>query len=504
MNLSKTKMKPINIGSQRELMIDDYLLEQFLGNVKLQLHQPIPREIVFPNRPEPVIHEKGSGLRAGHVYMTVFQDDDRYRMYYAVSRSPEGLKGPRTRLYHYAESQDGIQWETPRLGLFEYEGSTDNNIIWSEHRPDAFDAHSFSPFRDDNPRCPSEHRYKAIACTRKDGRRGLCTLSSPDAIHWSRLSPDFVITDGAFDSQNLAFWDSASGIYRAYWRDFFTGLEGCRFRGIKTATSEDFSHWSKAEWLHYPGSFPEQLYTNQIIPYFRAPHILVGLPTRYVARPDSEAIDGLPEPERRRSVMEKTGMPRIGTDLTDTLFMSSRNGVDFKRWGEAFIRPGLRHRDSWFYGDIYANWGIVTTASPMEGAPDELSFYVSEGNRREHNSKVFRRYTLRMDGFVSVNASRQGGDVITCPVTFAGDNLTINFSASAAGGVRVELQDIQGVPIPGLTLEDNVESLGDDLERKVRWKGKRDLGALKDIPVRLRFQLVDADLYAFQLKKENK
>ena len=496
-------MKPINIGTRRELMVDDYLLENLSGDAQLLLHNPAPQEIVFPNRPEPVIHEKGRGLRAGHAYMTVFQDGDLYRMYYGMHRYPEGLKGPKTRFYHYAESRDGIRWETPSLGLFEYEGSTDNNIIWSEHRQDAFDAHSFSPFRDDSPGCPPEHRYKAIAYTRMDGRKGLCTLSSPDAIHWSRLSPDFVIVDGAFDSQNLAFWDSENDVYRAYWRDFFTGAEGRRCRGIKTATSEDFLHWSEAEWLYYPGSSPEQLYTNQVIPYFRAPHILLGLPTRYVARPDSEAIDGLPEPERRRSVMEKTEKTRLGTDLTDTLFMSSRNGVDFKRWDEAFIRPGLRNQDSWFYGDIYANWGIVSTASPIEGAPDELTFYVSEGNRREHNSKVFRRYTLRMDGFVSVNASRRGGEVVTRPIVFEGDNLTVNFSASAAGDIRVELQNIHGVPIPGFTLEDNVELLGDDLERRVRWKDNPDLAALKGVPVRLRFQLADADLYSFQFNQKS-
>lgn len=495
-------MKPISVGTRRELMVDDYLLEKFSGDTTLLLHNPAPQEIVFPNRPEPVIHEKGRGLRAGHAYMTVFQDGDLYRMYYGMNRQPEGLKGPKTRLYHYAESPDGIQWETPGLGLFEYEGSTDNNIIWSEHRQDAFDAHSFSPFRDDNPRCSPEHRYKAIAYTRMDGRKGLWTLSSPDAVHWSRLSPDFVITDGAFDSQNLAFWDSARQVYRAYWRDFFPGPEGSRFRGIKTAVSEDFLYWSKGEWLHYPGSSPEQLYTNQVIPYFRAPHILVGLPTRYVARPDSEAIDGLPEPERRRSVMKKTEQPRLGTHLTDTLFMSSRNGVDFRCWGEAFIRPGLRNRDSWFYGDMYANWGIVTTASPIEGAPDELAFYVSEGNRRENNSKVFRRYTLRLDGFVSVNAPRRGGEVISCPIVFEGDHLTVNFSASAAGSIRVELQDIHGVPVQGFSLEDNVELLGDDLERQVKWKGNPDLAALQGFPVRLRFQLVDADLYSFQFSKE--
>ncbi len=422
-------------------------------------------------------------------------------MYYGMSRCPQGLGGPKPRFYHYAESKDGIHWQTPSLGLFEYEGSSDNNIIWCEFRSDAFDAHSFSPFRDDHPDCHPEQRYKAIANTRQNGEKGLCTLSSADGIGWTRLSPGFVITDGAFDSQNLAFWDSWHGVYRAYWRDFFPGPEGTWFRGIKTATSNDFLNWRQPEWLYYPGFEPEQLYTNQIIPYFRAPHILVGLPARYVARPDSAAIAGLPESERRRAVMERTGMSRIGTDLTDTVFMTSRNGVDFKRWDEAFIRPGLRIRDNWFYGDNFANWGIVTTPSSITGSPDELSFYLSEGNRREHESKVYRRYTLRQDGFVSVHASCQGGEMTTRPIVFTGNRLLVNFSASAAGSLKVELLDQQGVAIPGFALTDCIAALGDDLEREVRWNSNSDLGMLAGRALKLRFCLVDSDLYAFRFSE---
>lgn len=491
---------PVDIGTRLELLVDDYLVERLGGEVEFRLHRPTPREVVFPNQPEPIIHEEGHGLRAGHAYMTVLQDGDIYRMYYAVSRSPQGLKGPRPRLYHYAESRDGVHWETPSLGLFEYEGSTDNNIFWCEFRADGFDAHSFSPFIDTHPDTPAEHRYKAVAYTRSGDDKGLVAMSSADGIRWSRYSAGFVITDGAFDTQNLAFWDGARGVYRAYWRDFYPGPDGQRYRGIKTASSENFLDWSTGQWLYLPGTEPEQLYTNQVIPYVRAPHVLVGLPTRYVARPDSPAIEALPEPERRRAVMEKTGMARIGTDLTDTLFMSSRDGVEFRLWGEAFVRPGLRPRDNWFYGDNYAGWGIVTTAASIPGAPDEMSFYLSEGNRREHDSKVYRRYTLRQDGFVSVCASRRGGELLTRPLVFGGEQLLLNFSASAAGGLRVELQDERGVAIPGYSLAECVDVLGDDLERPVQWNGGAAPGALAGKPVKVRVSMVDADLFAFRFR----
>jgi hypothetical protein len=492
----------VAIGSRLELMVDDHLLERFSGEAGLHLHRPVAREVVFPNESDPVAFEEGHGLRAGHAYMTVLQDGDVYRMYYGVSRFFFD-KAKHTRVFYYAESRDGLRWETPNLGLFEFEGSRDNNIVWWQDDSDRFSAVSFSPYIDENPACTPEHRYKALVHPLRKGEsraKGLYALSSPDGIHWSALSAQPGITDGAFDSQNLGFWDGVRGEYHAYWRDFYEGPGGMRFRGIKTATSADFLNWGSPEWLNYPGADPEELYTNQVIPYYRAPHIFVGFPSRYVARPWSEATEDLPEPERRRSIIKRGGSERLGTALTDTVFMSSRDGVRFNRWGEAFIRPGLRGRDNWIYGDNYANWGIVTTASDMDGAPDELTFYVAEGSRRDHYSKVYRRYTLRVDGFVSVRASRRGGEVITRPLTFEGKELVLNFSASAAGGIRAELQDIQGVPIPGFTVEDCVEVIGDDLERRVRWKEGGGVTQLAGSPVRLRFQLVDADIFSFRFR----
>ncbi len=490
---------PIDIDSRLELMVDDHLIERFSGSAALHLHRPVAREIVFPNESDPVVQEDGNGLRAGHAYMTVFHDEGVYRMYYGVSRF-FFEKDRHTRVFYYAESRDGIEWETPNLGLFEFEGSRDNNIVWWKDDTGRQAAVSFSPFKDENPDCDLEHRYKAVVRFMGKGEKGLSVLSSSDGIHWSVFTPNPVITDGAFDTQNLGFWDAARGEYRAYWRDFFDGPGGRRFRGIKTAGSGDLLNWSNPQWLYYPGAETEELYTNQVIPYYRAPHILVGLPSRYVARAWSEAVEDLPEPDRRRLIVERTGHERFGSALTDTVFMSSRDGVRFNLWDEAFIPPGLRPRDNWIYGDNYANWGMVTTASHIEGAPEELTFYLSEGSRRDHYSKVYRRYTLRVDGFASVRASRHGGEVFTHPLIFSGSELVLNFSASAAGSICVELQDMQGVAIPGFALADCVEVLGDDLERSVRWRDGADLGQLAGSPVRLRFRLTDADLFSLRFK----
>ena len=181
--------------------------------------------------------------------------------------------------------------------------------------------------------------------------------------------------------------------------------------------------------------------------------------------------------------------------------MSSRDGYSFYLWPESFIRPGLRPLDNWTYGDNFQNWGIVTTPSAFAGAPGELSFYVREGYWRDGVSTL-RRYTLRVDGFASVQAPLSGGEVVTKPLIFAGRELVLNFSASAAGSIRVEvLRDQMNTPVEGFSLEDCVDLLGDDLERVVRWKDGRELGGLAGTPLRLRFVLKDADLYSFRFRE---
>jgi hypothetical protein len=296
-----------------------------------------------------------------------------------------------------------------------------------------------------------------------------------------------VITMGKFDSQNLAFWDRTRGEYREYHRDARDG------RDIRTAVSSDFVHWSEPAFLDYAPGRVSELYTNQVIPYYRAPHIFLGFPTRYVDRGWTKAAEALPRLEYRRLRGAKSR--REATAVTDGMLMTSRDGKSFEIWPESFLRPGLRTTDAWFYGDTYQNWGLVETASAIADAPPEISMYVTESTMQERVAYL-RRYAIRVDGFVSVNAPLTGGELLTRPFVFRGSRLALNYSTSAAGSVRVEIQDAVGKPLAGFTLADNAELYGDSLDQTVQWKSP-DVSSLAGKPVRLRFELRDADLYSF-------
>lgn len=489
---------PLDIASRRELFVDDFLIHTLTGKAEQRLHHPQPQEIVIKH--DQPWEGSGSGFHS------IFKDGNKYRIYYKAWQltvtAPGALNNREHPLFTcYAESEDGIHWRKPDLGLHEFNGSKANNIVIAlEKMGDVLPCPGHpAVFKDENPAATPDAQYKAILRSR--GPMGVLVLKSPDGLRWSLFADAPVITDGAFDSQNVAFWDAHSGRYRAYWRYFTEGTvtdtiwKPAGVRAIRTATSKDLIHWENQHDLAYTDSPSEGLYTNGVKPYYRAPHVLLGFPTRYIERPWSNSLRALPEAEHRewRSKVNN----RYGTAITEGLFMASRDGVTFKRWNEGFLPPGIERPGTWNYGHQYTAWHLVETKSAMEGAPNELSLYASEGYWTGRSNEL-RRYTLRLDGFVSIHAPMSGGELVTKPLTFQGSKLNMNFATSAAGVVKVEIQDANGRPLPGFTLKESREHFGNSLERTAVWKRGADVSSLAGTPVRLRFVLQDADLYALQ------
>ena len=421
------------IGGRRELFIDRWLIDRVQG-AELKLHEP---------QLAPPMVEPANDLEYG----TVIKDGDLFRLYTRDGRGALN-DGDAREVTRYCESQDGIRWVKPKLGLHEIDGSTANNVILHE----APFCHNFSPFLDTRSGVPVDERFKALAGTVKSS---LVAFVSGDGIHWRKWRPAPVITytrEYAFDSQNVSFWSESEQRYLCYFRHFLDG----KLRSVCRTTSPDFVTWSEPIPLkpNFPG---EHLYTTLTHPYFRAPHLYVALPTRF-------------HPERGES--------------TDILFMTARGDVRYDRtFREAFIRPGLDPA-RWGNRSNYAALNVVPTG------PNEMSIYTTP----------FRRFTLRTDGFASVHAGADAGEMVTPPLRFAGSQLTVNYSTSAGGSLRVEIQTADGQPIPDFALADCRPLVGDKIEQIVGWAGGADLSALVDRPVRLRFALQEADLFAIQFR----
>ena len=447
-----------NISSNLQLFFDEWLIDRMEGP-QLRLHCPQPRDTCLD------LDRPWEGPASG-VGLQVLKDGDLYRMYY-VGFTEEG-----NRRTCYAESDDGIEWRRPDLGIIEFRGSAENNILM-----EAETGWNLCAFIDGHPEPRYPQRYKGITRTagRIDGRAALRGFTSDDAVHWQRLDKDPLIMappdyKPAFDSPISAFWDELRGHYVAYFRGFVPpGL-----RAIRRSISTDFRNWSVPEFIDLGDSPTEQLYMSACTPYFRAPHVYLMFPNRFV---------------RERTAHD--GAVRGG--IAETCFMASRDGVHVSRtFMEAFIRPGP-DADNWHKHAMMVGTGVHPSG------PAELSLYYVENHG--HPSVRLRRGSLRTDGFASVSSGYGGGEFVTRPLTFSGDELVINFATSVVGTLRIEIQDRNGRPVKGYGLDACDPIYGDEVERTVRWAGVSDVSALELQPVRLRFAMgKEVDLYSIRFR----
>ena len=133
-------------------------------------------------------------------------------------------------------------------------------------------------------------------------------------------------------------------------------------------------------------------------------------------------------------------------------------------------------------------WGLHQTAD------DEMSIYYSQNYR--FDSHHLRRGVFRLDGIASAHAGFEGGELVTKPIRFTGKRLFLNYSSSASGGIRVEIQDVEGRPIEQFAFKNAKELYGDEIEEAYTWTDGSDVSSLAGQPVRLRFVLKDCDLAA--------
>jgi hypothetical protein len=451
------------IGSRLEPFVDRFLIDTLAG-AEMRLATPVPREAVL------LFDKPWEGRYCG--YATVIHDGDVFRLYYR-GLPLDGKDGSASEVTCYAESRDGIAWTKPALGLFEVGGTRENNVILAGDPPFS---HNFAPLLDTRPGCPAEQRFKALAGI---ATSGLCAFASPDGIHWKKLRQEAVLThkDFAFDSQNVAFWSDEERCYVSYCRTW-RGV-----RSISRATSPDFLAWTPLLPMEFGPTPLEHLYTNGTRPYFRAPHIAFALAARFMP---GRRVVSAGEAEKLGGEADYSG------DCSDAVFMTTRGGLRYERtFMEGFLRPGPG-LENWTSRTNYPTYGIVPTGE------HEMSFYVQR--RYGQLAHYLERMSLRLDGVASVHAPYEGGAMTTLPLVFSGKELSLNAATSAAGSITIEILDAAGVPLPGYTAADAGQLVGDAIELTARWKGGSDLGALAGTPVRLRFVIKDADLFALRFR----
>ncbi len=447
-----------DLGQRWELFVDDFLIGSS-RDAALKLHEPRRAEIVL------VTDAPWEGPTSA--YFTVLKDGETIRLYYRGSVG--GSDHSDDQVTCVAESRDGIHFTRPNLGLIEVRGTKENNVIWK-----GVESHNFAPFVDRNPNTPADERYKALGGLKAPGRNwqqgatpgGLYAFVSADGIHWRKKRDQPVLTEGAFDSLNLAFWDPVRNRYTCYSRIFAKGV-----RAVQSASSTDFLAWSQGSANQYdPGVPLEHFYTSATLPCPGAEHLTVAFPMRFL-------------PARQKIPTHKPA------GASDAVFMSSRDGVNWNRpFLDAWMRPGPDERN-WTDRSNMPAWGIV------ESAPGEWSMYLSEHYRWPDNR--IRRVVMPRHRLASMHASAKGGEFTTPPLVLGGRQLMLNYATSAAGSVQVEVLDASGRPLPGFALADHPPLFGDELNAVVRWKNASALSEANG-PVQLRFVLKDADIFALR------
>jgi hypothetical protein len=176
---------PVEIGAYRNLFVDDYIISS-TSNLNRQVHQPTKCDLNPLIGPTDAWEMSYKSIREGTPFPFVDRDETtgKFRLWYAGYTKYTLPSGTEVRFPAcYAESDDGINWTKPNLGLYSYIGSTDNNIvipagnIWGVIK---------------EPDDPDPNRlYKAMVWHEPEyaGTEGYFIYTSPDGIHWNRETP---------------------------------------------------------------------------------------------------------------------------------------------------------------------------------------------------------------------------------------------------------------------------------------------------------------------------
>jgi hypothetical protein len=447
------------------LFVDDYLIASSNG-LKRTTHQPA-------KLPDPVIPKAETWHSRPLFYVDVLFDSamQRYRMWYNI-----GFNSIKPQFcFAYAESEDGIRWTRPNLGLVEIDGSKNNNIIKAPFE------HASLFFVDDGPKCNNPSRRYKMAFTGD----GLWVAFSPDGYHFTEYpgnpvipmhantvpigQPDYInnigdIVDGCWDplkKEYLIGCKIEKTGFQGKPRRHFEGYRRC----VGMTTSTDFINWYRPRLLFTPdpANGMEEFYGFK--PMIRG-NLYLGF--MRILRDDLAA---------------DTVNPLDGIGWTELI--TSRDGLKWTRYQEKFLDRNLTnstwdHAMAW-YGDC------ITVKDK------EFIYYGGYSSGHKTGDRQIGMAMLRKNGFVSRDAGKEKALLKTPVAEIPGSNMTVN--ANISGEMKIRIVDVNGNALHGYDWNDSITLRGDSVSHRVKWYGNPKLPDGQ--PVSLEFSLRDTELYGF-------
>jgi hypothetical protein len=475
---------PLNVSDRKQLFIDNRFIA---ASRKVALTMNPPQKLGIVLESEGVPWEKGTGG-----FFRVIEDGGKFKLYYgAFTEAGHSLC--------YAESEDGIHWNRPSLGIVAINGNKQNNLIYSDN---AIDATIMV-----DPKDIPERRYKVFRSlvTPDKARAGVYASYSADGIHFTDVGRVFPMWP---ETSLIADWDARIQKYVVFTRVFVHHNENQRRVG-RLEMDDLLKPWPYRSTVPEIGiPSPENItmvlsadeqddpfcdfYTNaaHIYPYAQDVYLMFPTPFRHFAS----------SPTRQPWFRFQPGNDY---GLIDVQMAFSRDGIHWSRPDRrSYVPMGLP--------DEWDRWLTMMGVGMLRRGNYLYQYYWSTG--RTHDSGILRpeydksittksaigALRQRLDGFMSADFDYTGGTLTTPPLLFTGTHLRLNIETGAMGTAFVEIRDAEGKPIPGFTRADCEEIGGNFVDTPVRWKGKSDLSALRGRPITLHITARGAKLYAFQ------
>ena len=381
----------------------------------------------------------------------------------------------------YAESDDGVNWRFPHVGLHEDDnGDKDNNIVFDrgwgrvygpgnvfidQSAPpnerykmvymDAVDDHGLEEFRRERPDAVDPG---AIV---PGGAYALCGAVSPDGLSWTALPAPLLLQ--FTDTTQVCEYDPIRRTYVAYIRSWLFNR-----RTIGRCETGDFGRFPLPQELFWPDPTMEP----HEIWYSNAKTRMPGTQTYHLM------------------------LPVCWNLLKDRFEVRLAASPDNVVWNLLPAEPVLEvgQPGTWDSGTVWSCQELVEL-------PDQRLGMLYGGSPVPHkHPRVPPLGSVAWASWpkgrlVALHASELGSFSLW-PLKVKGSNVYLNFKTPITGFIEVEVSDEEGQPVAGRSFDDCDRMTGDELDRQVTWHGETDIGMPEHGPVQLRFRMASADLFS--------